>query len=174
MSRAALEKEFMAGVSAHQGILHRIGRLYFEMKSDREDFLQQALLNAWRSYPRFEGRSSFSTWLYKVALNTALMRLRKRQETAAGGERTGLEDLEALAGPEPRSAPEEDLSRLRRAIRGLQPIDRSVVLLYLEELSYREIAEITGLTENNVGVRLSRIKDRLRERIDREEERHGS
>ena len=65
MNRPGLEKEFMAGISAHQGILHRIGRLYFETRADREDFLQQALLNAWRSYPRFEGRSAFSTWLYK-------------------------------------------------------------------------------------------------------------
>jgi RNA polymerase sigma-70 factor (ECF subfamily) len=171
MSKADLEKAFLEGVAAHQGILHRIGRIYFAAGTDREDFLQQALLNAWRSFPRFEGRSAFSTWLYRVALNTALMQRRREPESVRP--RGALDDLDALPAPAPRPDEEEALSRLRRAIMGLGSIDRSIVLLYLEELSYCEIAEITGLTENHIGVRLNRIKGRLRERLENEEDRHG-
>jgi len=177
MTKTDLEKTFLEGVAAHQGILHRIGRLYFAAQADREDFLQQALLNAWRSFPRFEGRSAFSTWLYRVALNTALMQIRRREPSRIGGAGTvDPGELESLPAPAPSrpEADEKDLARLRRAIMDLGPIDRSVVLLYLEELSYREIAEITGITENHVGVRLNRIKARLRDRLEGEEDRHGS
>lgn len=176
MSQADLEKTFLEGVTAHQGILHRIGRLYFAAPADREDFVQQALLNAWRSFPRFEGRSAFSTWLYRVALNTALMQQRRREPPRSGSGKTGgLDALESLPAPAAPPEPDEEaMSRLRRAVMDLGPIDRSIVLLYLEELSYRDIAEITGLTENHIGVRLNRIKARLRDRLEREEDRHGS
>lgn len=173
MNKADLEKAFLERIEAHQGILHRIGRLYFAAKTDREDFLQQALLNAWRSYPRFEGRSAFSTWLYRVALNTALMQKRRR-DPVESSEAGRFDAMPALPTAPGRSESGEDLSRLRQAILSLGPIDRSIVLLYLEDLSYREIAEITGLTENHVGVRLNRIKNRLRELLEGEEDRHGS
>ena len=163
---------FLEDVSRHQGLIHKICRLYFHEPAEREDAFQDILLNAWRSYPSFAGRSAFSTWLYRVALNTALMRLRaarpERRNMAPGA----AEKAEKVAVPAGETAG-DDIRALRRAVESLDDLEKSVILLHLEDLGYREIAEITGLTENHVGVKLNRIKAKLRERLSAPEIEHG-
>ncbi len=163
---------FLESLAGHQGIIHKIGHLYFDDPVEREDFFQEVLLNAWRSYASFSGASTFTTWLYRIALNTALERL--RAERAKRGQLVALpadETVEIAAPPAHDEAASRDL---RRAIEGLDDLEKSVILLYIEGESYGEIADITGLTENHVGVKINRIKQKLRERLTPREDRHGT
>ncbi len=159
----------MEDVFRHQGIIHKIARLYFDDPTEREDVFQDILLNAWRSYDSFAGESSFSTWLYKVALNTALFRLRTRRAA-----RRKLDMLpEARASILGTAARDDAVLGLRRAIGVLGDLEKSVILLHLEGKSYREIAEITGSTEGHVGVKLNRIKQKLKTRLAPQEKNDG-
>jgi RNA polymerase sigma-70 factor, ECF subfamily len=154
-----LKKRFSHEVYRHFGILHKICRIYKKDAADREDLLQEILLNAWRSYPRFEGRSKFSTWLYRVALNTALYQNRKDR---LAGTLVPLEDRTLnIASDED----DETLKILYRAIDDLDPLEKSIIILFLDDLPYTEIAEITGLSVNNVGVKLTRIKTKIKKII---------
>jgi RNA polymerase sigma-70 factor, ECF subfamily len=154
-----LKQRFSDDVYRHFGILHKICRVYKKDAADREDLLQEILYNAWRSYPRFEGRSKFSTWLYRVALNTALYQNRKDR---LAGMWVPLEDKTLnTAGEED----DETLKILYRAIDDLDPLEKSIVILFLDDQPYTEIAEITGLSVNNVGVKLNRIKTKIKKII---------
>lgn len=151
VSRAFLEK-----VALYQGILHKICRVYAFTPEDREDLFQDMLYNAWKSYPLFKEEAKFSTWLYKVALNTALMQRRAERRSIF----TQRLEPEHLGVP---AEPDDDLTVwLYRAIQSLESLNRSVIILYLDGLSYREIADITGLKESAVGVRITRIKPKLK------------
>lgn len=161
----------MEQIAAHQGIIHKIARLYFDADVEREDFFQEVLLNAWRTYPAFAGESAFSTWLYKVGLNTALMRLRAartgRQKILAAS-KVSAEDHGGAEG-------RDDASRsLRRAMECLDDLEKSIIQMHLEGKSYREIAAITGLNEGHVGVKINRMKQKLRARLAPGQERHGN
>ncbi len=151
-----LKQRFVEDVFNHVGILHKICRVYKKDPADRDDLFQEILYNAWRSYSSFEGRSKFSTWLYRVALNTALHQNRLDKSRKL---KTGLEMIENYSSEEPD---EDNISLLYQAIEQLDPMEKSIVILYLDEQSYSEISEITGLTGNNVGVKLSRVKAKIR------------
>jgi RNA polymerase sigma-70 factor (ECF subfamily) len=151
--------KFLALIEQHQGILHRICSLYTWRSEDRQDLFQDMLLQLWRSFPSFRGDSSPATWMYRVALNTALLQQRtaQRRPDLTGG---GDERIAAMSVAPQR--PQEASELLRVCIRELPTLDRALILLYLEERSYEEIAETTGLTRTNVSVRLVRLKGRLR------------
>jgi RNA polymerase sigma factor (sigma-70 family) len=150
------EQEFLELIDRHQAIIHKICRLYRETKEDREDLFQEIVYQLWRSVPGFNNRAKFSTWMYRIALTTAIAPFRKKNlqivytpELPEGQEGT----TEGRTG--------ELQERLLEVIKRLDPADRAIILLYLEELSYKEIAEVTGITENNVGVKLNRIKNKI-------------
>lgn len=151
-----LEKRFLEDILGCRGILLKICRMYCPEVEDRDDLYQEIISNAWRSYPRFEGRSKFSTWLYRVALNTALSEYRKTRNRGTKA------DLEVIVNRPAAETDNEQVHLLYRAIGQLDPGEKSLAILYLDELSYKEIADITGLGESNVGVRLHRIKDKIR------------
>lgn len=160
MQRKDSERQarFIELVQAHQGVIRRVAALYANTRSDREDLFQEITLQLWRSFDAFRGDAAFSTFLYRVALNTALMRLRsarRRPRVDYGYE------VEAVAEAETRGH-RDDVEHLYGAIRQLGPIDRAIVMLVLDERSYEEIASVTGLTAGTVSVRLVRAKDRLR------------
>ena len=157
MMEQSREQQFIAEIIRQKGIIFRICRIYQKEKSAQDDLYQDILLNAWNSFPRFEGRTKFSTWLYRVALNTALHQRRKNRifENIVG-----LEHAENYSDQDSQG---EQLEKLRAAINTLDTTEKSIVVLYLDELPYKEISEITGLTETNVGVRLNRIKIKLKE-----------
>jgi RNA polymerase sigma-70 factor, ECF subfamily len=150
------KQKFTNEVFSHIGIIQKICRIYKKDAADREDLFQEILYNAWHSYPRFEGRSKFSTWLYRVALNTALHQNRKDKRTTAT---VHLESTPFETFEEDEADP---LKILYQAIDHLNPLEKSIVILFLEDQSYSEIAEITGLSVNNVGVKLSRIKMKIK------------
>lgn len=156
------QERFLELVRPHRRAIAKVAALYARDSSEREDLAAEVMLQLWRCFERFRGESSFSTFLYRVALNTALLWARR----AAGAPRVDAQVAVEELGQEPSpGVDDEDVRRLYAAVRELRPIDRALVLLALEERSHREIAEVTGLSTENVGVRLSRCRAQLRERM---------
>jgi RNA polymerase sigma factor (sigma-70 family) len=152
-----LEKEFLETVHEHQKIIHKVCRLYRDTKEDQEDLLQEIVYQLWKSFPSFKGESKISSWIYRIALNTAMAVYRKRKLMVRNYET--VPEPNHLTGENTISENEE---RLFWALRKLNDAERSVIALFLDEYSYPEIAAITGLSESNVGVRLNRIKTKLK------------
>ena len=163
MSRPGAESEFLRLVEAHQGIVHRTCALYASRPEDRDDLRQEILMHLWRSFPTFRGSSRFSTWMFRVALNTALTARRRLRSRPPAASLDAVEPPASDAAPRPGPGPTVD--DLQVCIRELPEIDRAVILLYLERHTHEEIAELTGLSRKNVGVRIVRIKQRLRRRL---------
>jgi RNA polymerase sigma-70 factor (ECF subfamily) len=147
------EEEFIALVRANERIIYKVCSFYVSPKVAAEDLYQEVVANLWRGYSGFRGQSAPSTWIYRIALNTCVSYIRK-------------ENRHRRPAPVPETHAEEGnedrIALLYRLIATLSTIDKAVILLWLEEKSYAEIAEITGLTAANVGVRLTRIKNRLK------------
>lgn len=165
MHDASHQTLFEAWVRQHGGLILRIARAYAATDEDRDDLNQEILLQLWRSIPQFEGRAKESTWVYRVALNTALAWRR-----AANRQRQRLTPLLAVedipadeADERARVDREEALARLYSAIRALPKVDAAVVMLHLDGLSYREMAEVLGISESHVGVKLTRARKALAE-----------
>ena len=151
------EEEFVALVRANERIIYKVCSFYLSPNVTAEDLYQEVVANLWRGYSGFRGESAPSTWIYRIALNTCVsyMRRERRRMLPVAAEAT----IEAPFEPD---GTEDRVAILYRLISTLGAIDKAVILLWLEEKSYAEIAEITGLTSTNVGVRLTRIKNRLK------------
>lgn len=151
---------FSAWLREHAGLIFKVARAFAPTETDRQDLIQDILLQLWCSLPRFEGRAKVSTWIYRVALNTALAW--RRKETKRRAPQIPLIEIEELPGTEEDNAHrfdrEEVVARLYDAIHQLPKVDAALVLLYLDDLSYREMAEVLGISENHVGVKLNRAK----------------
>jgi len=151
------KEAFLRQINENIGIAHKVSRIYFDEVEEREDVIQEMMYQLWRSFETFDGKSKFSTWMYRVCLNTALTYRRKREKQKHEPLTSGHSSIEEQKG----SDKEESISLLYRAISHLNEINKAIVLLYLEDLSYEEIASITGLTKSNVSVRIVRIKKEL-------------
>jgi len=152
------KKEFLLLMQQHGGLMQKVIRLYVDDAEDRQDMLQEILLQAWRSYSSFRGNSQFSTWLYRVSLNTVLTALRKNKrqpETAS---------LETAAQLESGTEEHSEKEWLYRTIRRLPEIDRMIISLHLDGYRNEEIADITGMQKGNVALKLHRIKKKLTEK----------
>jgi len=152
------EQRFLQLVREHQRIIHRLVGLYAVDRDERKDLEQETLLQAWRGWPSYRGEAKFSTWLYRICLNTILTQ-KRRPKLVHRYE--GLEDLHQHADdPSWRS---DESQRLQLAMRELPETDRALLSMHLEGFDHAEIADVIGITANNVGVKLHRIKDRLTE-----------
>ena len=153
---------FMTWLETHGHSVMKVARAYTLTSEECQDLAQEILLQAWRSLPNFDGKASPATWFYRVALHTA-MNWRRKDRPRRSRQRPLLE-VQALA-PSIDSAEHaqqrETVERLYEAIHQLPQLDAALVLLYLDQLSYREIAEVLGISESNVGVRLNRAKKAL-------------
>lgn len=155
---------FLALLDAHRALLCKVCRVYARTEADREDLHQEILAQLWRALPRFRGEASETTWLYRVALNTAISyyrRSRTRRQYVPDDEATPETWQATCPGPDEALAERERLDRLYGAIGRLSDAEKALVVLYLEDRSYREMADVLGLSESNVGVRLHRIKKKL-------------
>lgn len=171
MTDSEKKDEFLTLVAENQDIIHKICGVYAWNGQDRSDLRQEILYQLWKSFDSFRRDSKFTTWMYRVALNTALLSLRRRRGDMpfeSLSERRG-EIRAKTAVPEEG----EEIRRLYAAINRLGEFDRAIVVLYLEEFLYREISEIMGISEGNVSVRLVRIKKKLKEILNREAESDG-
>jgi RNA polymerase sigma-70 factor, ECF subfamily len=143
-------------------IIIKICRAYTSTESDYEDYYQEVCLQIWRSRENFREQAQWSTWVYRIALNVCLTLQRKDKKQ--GDKTSNLEGLQHYEAN--RAFSDESLNQLYEAIKKLDEIDRAIILLYLEEKSYREIADIMGTATNNIGARISRIKNKLKKLLD--------
>jgi len=152
-----MRKEFVDILNNHRGLIYKVCHLYCDDPEDRKDLFQEIVLQVWKSLGSFREESTIGTWMYRIALNTAITHFRKEKRLGGKVSLTGI-DIPDLNDSNEK---EDQLRELFKAIENLDRIDKSIILLYLEEKNYEEISEITGLTRTNVGVRLNRIKIKL-------------
>ena len=146
----------------YRAILIKICRAYTNTQEDFEDYYQEVCLQIWKSRARFEEQSEWSTWLYRLSLNVCMTLLKKRKNNA---QNYASDYLPPEVADDASAFNDDDLNMLYRAIKQLSEVDRAVILLYLEKRPYSEIASIIGTSENNIAVRIKRIKVRLKKII---------
>lgn len=156
------KEEFLEILSNYQGILHKVNLIYLKNPSDREDNFQEMVYQLWKSFPTLKNRNSIGSWIYAVAINTSILRLKKESRIEY---RDSLPDLMDKVDRMEESSLNESVQLLLQAIYRLNEIDKSIMLLYLEEKSYDEIAEILGISKSNVGVRINRAKELLKQNL---------
>ena len=159
---------YTTSIAPFAPIIIKICRAYTNTQEDFEDYYQEVCLQIWRSHQTFDERAAWSTWIYRVSLNVCmtLLKMQKRNRRFFASDSVPPELVE-----DSRAFADESLNHLYDAIRQLSEVDRAVILLYLDEQSHREIGEIIGTNPNNVGVRIARIKDRLRRLLDEKDHR---
>lgn len=153
----------------HAGIIIKICRAYTNTPEDFDDYYQEVCLQIWRSHERFKNQCAWSTWIYKIALNVCLTYLKKHKNSPL---RFASDPLPEEAWQDCKIQKEKSIEQLYDAIRHLSEIDRAIILLYLEEQSNQVIADMLGITANNVGVRIGRIKKRLYKLMNNGESEH--
>jgi RNA polymerase sigma-70 factor (ECF subfamily) len=155
------QQEFLELIKTHQPLIHKVCHLYGQTPMDKQDLFQEIIIQTWKAYNSFRGESKFSTWLYRIALNTAISAHRKNQRSVTT---TSMDGIAAeLAETVYDFEKEEKLQQLYRAIAKLTEVERAVVLLYLDDKSYEEMEEVLGINQNNLRVKMNRIKDKLRQ-----------
>jgi RNA polymerase sigma-70 factor (ECF subfamily) len=150
--------KFESLIQENRKILYKVCHAYCADRNSREDLAQEILIQLWRSFGSFDGRCRFSTWMYRVALNVAISFYRK---TKALPEIAGGERLDNIAGQP--TGQNEEMEFLHALIERLDPLNKALMLLYLDEHSYREIADALGISETNVATKINRIKSKIRE-----------
>jgi len=156
------EEAFVQLIKQNEGVIFKITTMYTDNRSDQKDLYQDVVYQLWKSFDSFRSESKISTWMYRVALNTALTRLKrsKRMGLAVSIDKVVMEQTENYDAEF-----EEKLKLMYNHIKQLNVLERGLMLLLLEGKKYEEIAEITGLSQSNVGTRISRIKGKLKNRI---------
>ena len=154
---------YTVSISPYAGIIIKICRAYTDTQEDFEDYYQEVCLQIWKSKDNFKQKSEWSTWIYRLSLNVCLTFLKKKKNSP---QRLDSEYLPAEVIEDSHVFADESLDHLYGAIKQLSEVDRGVILLYLEEKSYQEIADILGTNANNIGVRIKRIKERLKKLLD--------
>ena len=161
-----LEREFVSIIREYERVIYKVCYMYTTPNASLNDLYQEVVLNVWRSFTKFRKECKISTWIYRIALNTCISFIRKEKN---------IPEFVTL-NPEVNTLVDENdpmhemLRQLYRLINQLGQLDKSIILLYLEEKSYDEIAEITGLTVTNVATKLSRIKDKLKKMKQKEDQ----
>jgi RNA polymerase sigma-70 factor (ECF subfamily) len=149
-------------IQEHEGIIYKISRVYFDQEEDQKDLYQEIVYQLWKSYDSFDDRSKWSTWMYRVALNTAISFLKRDKSKLKKVSSEGLDNFKM----EPFDpVMEERIEWLYKSIQELSVVEKGIILLYLEGKRHDEIASITGFSTTNVGTRISRIKEKLKHQI---------
>ena len=155
-----LEHNFVELLEQHQNIVHKVCRLYTNNREAHNDLFQEITIQLWRAFPKFRGDSKFSTWMYRVSLNTAITLYRKSKRSLKTSD---IEDVSfKIKAEEYDDTEEEQLKLLYKAVHQLNDIEKALVFLYLEDKDYREISETLGITEVNARVKMNRVKTKLR------------
>lgn len=177
MDAAGRSRQFAELIRRHRGIVLKIAASYGRDAHEREDLAQEIAAQSWRAFPRYDAARPFATWMYRIALNVAIAALRARRDDATVPLDVDLHDTPGDGG-DPEA--EQRLRLLRACIARQDPLDRALLLLYLDERSYSEIAEILGISVTNVATKLGRLKLRLRAELSEDslptdlEQAHGT
>ncbi|UAM97957.1 sigma-70 family RNA polymerase sigma factor [Polaribacter litorisediminis] len=156
------KEEFIQQIKENEGIIYKVSRLYTNSAEDQKDVYQDIVYQLWKSYPSFKKNSKMSTWMYRVALNTAISNLKKEKRK---GTRVSIDHVLFNKMDPVDTVMEERITLLYAHIKKLSIVEKGIILLYLEGKNYDEIAAITGFTTTNVGTRLARIKQKLKSQI---------
>lgn len=154
------QKAFSKLIKDNQGLIIKVSRLYTHSLEDQEDLFQEIVLQLWKSYDSFQGNSKISTWMYRVALNTAITLFRKKTRQPQTDE---LQDFHSKDYLEDSDEKQQQISLLYKVIKLLPDVERAIVMMYLDDEPYKEIAETLGITEVNARVKMNRLKKVLKE-----------
>ena len=157
-----LETEFLEILANYQGILHKVNLIYFRNEDDRRENFQEVVFQLWKSFPRLKNKNSIGSWIYRIAINTSITKIKSETNIALN---ESIPDIRTDSSALDKMMENEAVQELMTAIRQLNAIDKAIMLLYLEEKSYEEIAEVIGITVSNVGARISRAKERLKQTL---------
>ena len=162
-----VQKDFLEIIDANKRIIFKICNSYCRNAVDREDLAQEIIFQLWKSWDRYDSNFKLSTWMYRIALNVAISFYRKEgksTETVLMGDQ-----LIEVAEEKLEEGLEKNLSALQQFINELKPLDKALIILYLEEKSQKEIADIMGITTTNVATKVGRIKDQLKQRFSKQD-----
>lgn len=154
------ENQFVEIIKTHQGILHKVCGMYRHDHDNKKDLFQEIVIQLWRAFPKFRQESKISTWIYQIALNVAISDFRKESRSPQRVELS--ENLMNISDNIYDNSTEEQIEIMHHAIAQLSAIEKAIVMLYFEEKDNEEIAEIMGITQNNVRVKMTRIREKLR------------
>lgn len=160
----AKEREFSKLIDDNQGLIIKVSRLYTNTLEDEEDLFQEIVLQLWRSYDTFKGNSKISTWMYRVALNTAITIFRKKKKSPETDELLDFHQKKILEDDDEKY---QQISALYRNIKLLPKVERAIVTMYLDDLPYRDIAGNLGISEVNARVKMNRLKKVLKELMEK-------
>ena len=153
------EKEFLARIEKHKGILHKVSKMYMDNRDDQDDLFQEIVCQLWKAYDTFKGESQFSTWMYRVAINTSIVFLKKEKRKIdkyqIASENINEDDSDAYIK-------ESQIEHFYKAVQKLDKIDKAIIFYQLEGFSHREIADNLGVSEGNARVKLNRAKEKLK------------
>lgn len=157
-----MQDAFLKIIGQHQSIIHKVSRMYRDSREDQQDLFQEIVYQLWKAYPQFRGDSKITTWMYRIALNTSIATYRKQKISIVRTEiiPDQFHPTDPLEGS-------ENHERLFTALRKLNDSDKAIISLFLEDFSYQEISTITGISENYVGVKINRIKEKLKQILTR-------
>ncbi|WP_047245344.1 RNA polymerase sigma factor [Maribacter thermophilus] len=156
------ETVFANLIREHQGLLFKVTSIYTNNKEDQEDLFQEVVYQLWKYFDTFRNESKISTWMYRVAMNTAITQLKKSKRNSNS---VPITEVILNRSETKNDVLEERLKLLYQQIQDLNPLEKGLMLLLLEDKSYKEMAQITGLSESNVGTRISRIKAKLKKNM---------
>jgi RNA polymerase sigma-70 factor (ECF subfamily) len=171
MADLHIHEQFISLLETNLGIILKISKAYTNTAQDREDLVNDIAYQMWKAYPNFKGKSKISTWMYRIALNTA-MNYRKNTRK----QRDFLKDSVGFYADEPSNESDSDpqVELLYECIAELDEFSKAIILLYLDGYRHDEIAEITGISKSNVGTRISRIKEQLRNLANSKKHTYGT
>lgn len=161
---SAKEKEFSKLIKDNQGLIIKVSRLYTNSLEDEQDLFQEIVLQLWRSYDTFKGNSKISTWMYRVALNTAITLFRKKTKSPQTDELMDYHHQDFLEDDDEKQT---QISLLYKVVKMLPHVERAIVMMYLDDLPYRDISENLGITEVNARVKMNRLKKTLKELMEK-------
>ena len=164
MSPIHTEAQFLQLIEQNKGIIYKVSRAYGKNDEDREDLFQEIIIQLWGAFDRYNDRYKISTWIYRIALNVAISFYRKERRRI-GSESPLTSSMIEIADNTEDPVLENNIQQLQQFINELSELDKALMILYLESKSYKEVAEILGITETNVATKISRIKAQLRQKF---------
>ncbi len=160
-----MENEFLEKIEKHKGVIFKISKMYMDDQDDQNDLYQEIIYQAWKSYSDFQRKSDFSTWLYRTALNTAIVFLRSKKKRSFI-QNQQIENLAVQQEPY-NDTDDRNMKLMYEAIQQLSPIDKALIFYFLEDFPGKEIARQLGITEVNARVKMNRAKTKLKEIIEK-------
>jgi RNA polymerase sigma factor (sigma-70 family) len=157
-----MNNDFLNTIKENEGVIYKLVRIYAEQYDDQQDLYQEIIYQLWKSFNTFHGKSKISTWIYKVALNTSLAHINLKKKHSG---KVSIQDIGLQIEDKIDTQIEDKITEMYQQIRRLNEIDRAIIFLSLEGKDYEEIAAISGFTVSNVGTRLNRIKQKLKNKI---------